>query len=113
MSRFGLMASMSAQPGQRDALVSLLLEAVAVLETLPDCELWIVSTSSDDPDAVWVSEVWRSQADHAASLANERIQAIIGRGRPLIARFGERTVLQPVGGKGLAEADPESKRDGT
>jgi quinol monooxygenase YgiN len=102
MSRFGLVGSFTAQPGQRDALVALLLEAASVLETFPDCDLWFVSTAPDDPDAVWVTEVWRDQAAHAASLADPRVQEIIARGRPLIAGFGARITLQPVGGKGLS-----------
>jgi quinol monooxygenase YgiN len=103
MTRFGLVGSFTAHPGQRDALVALLLEGASTLETFPDCELWLVSTTPDAPDAVWITEVWRDEAAHAASLADARIQAIIARGRPLIAGFGARTVLQPVGGKGLAK----------
>jgi quinol monooxygenase YgiN len=101
MSRFGLVGSFTAQPGQREALESILLEAASVLETFPGCELWIVSREPDAPDALWVTEIWRDQSDHAASLADARIQEIIARGRPLIAGFGPRATLQPVGGKGL------------
>jgi quinol monooxygenase YgiN len=74
MAQFGLVGSFTAQPGQRDALVALLLEAASLLETFPDCDLWFVSTAPDDPDAVWVTEVWRNQAAHAASLGDARVQ---------------------------------------
>ena len=56
----------------------------------------------DDPDAVWITEVWRSEADHAASLTVEAVREIITLARPLIAGMGERFILEPVGGKGLA-----------
>jgi quinol monooxygenase YgiN len=102
MAQFGLVGSFTAQPGQRDALVALLLEAASLLETFPNCDLWFVSTAPDDPDAVWVTEVWRNQAAHAASLGDARVQEIIGRGRPLIAGFGTRITLEPIGGKGLS-----------
>jgi quinol monooxygenase YgiN len=65
--------------------------------------VWIVNTILDDPDAIWVTEVWRSEADHAASLAGDDVSAIIARARPLIAGFGERFTLEPVGGKGLID----------
>lgn len=101
MSRFGLCGIMMAHPGQRDALRDVLLEAADLVADLPGCEVWIVNTMPDDPDAIWVTEVWRSEADHAASLTGEDVKAIIARARPLIAEFGERFALEPVGGKGL------------
>ncbi len=106
MNRFGLCGIMMAQPGQRDALRDLLLEAADAVADLPGCELWIVNTMPDDPDAVWVTEVWRSEDDHAASLADDDVRALIARARPLIAGFGERFTLEPVGGKGLAAPSP-------
>jgi quinol monooxygenase YgiN len=60
----------------------------------------------DYPDAIWVTEVWRSESDHAASLANDAVKEIITRARPLIAGFGERFTLEPVVGKGLTAPSP-------
>ena len=104
MSRFGVCGIMKAQPGQRDALLDILLEAAGLVADLPGCEVWIVNTMPDDPDAIWVTEVWRSEADHASSLTGDVVQAVIARARPLIAGFGQRFTLEPVGGKGLAGA---------
>ena len=103
MSRFGLCGIMKAQPGQRDALLDILLEAADLVADLPSCEVWIVNTMPDDPDAVWVTEVWRSEADHAASLTGDEVKAVIARARPLIAGFGEQFTLEPVAGKGLTK----------
>ncbi len=100
MSKFGLYGKIIAQAGQRDALVLVLLEAAAALEHVPGCELYIVNTSPTEPDVVWVTEVWNSQADHQASLTRDEVKALIQRGRPLIAG-GERIELVPRGGKGL------------
>ena len=101
MSRFGLCGSMTAHPGRRDALLALLLEAADLVASAPGCEVWIVNTMPDAPDAIWITEVWRSEADHVASLTDEAVREIIGRARPLIAAMGERFILEPVGGKGL------------
>jgi quinol monooxygenase YgiN len=103
VSRFGLCGIMKAQPGQRDALLDILLEAADLVADLPGCEVWIVNTMPDDPDAIWVTEVWRGEADHAASLTGDDMKAVIARARPLIAGFGERFTLEPVGGKGLID----------
>lgn len=104
MSRYGLCGIMMAHPGQREALLDLLLEAATLVADASGCEVWIVNTMPDDPDAIWVTEVWRSEADHAASLTGEGVREIIGRARPLIASFGERFILEPVAGKGLPES---------
>jgi quinol monooxygenase YgiN len=93
---------MKALPGQGDALLALLLQAADLVATAPGCEVWIVNRVPDDPDAVWITEVWRSEADHAASLTVEAVREIITLARPLIAGMGERFILEPVSGKGLA-----------
>ena len=103
MGRFGLCGTMTAHAGQRDVLLDLLLEAADLVAGASGCEVWIVNTMRDDPDSIWITEVWRSEADHAASLTDEDVREIIGRARPLIARMGERFILEPVGGKGLPE----------
>ncbi|MBA2596937.1 MAG: antibiotic biosynthesis monooxygenase [Chloroflexota bacterium] len=104
MARFGLVGKMTALPGQRDTLLALLLQAADLVADAPGCEQWIVHTEPSDPDGIWVTEVWRDEADHAASLSLTGVPEIIGRARPLIAAMGERFTLEPVGGKGLPPA---------
>ena len=100
MERFGMFGKVVAKPGERDTVVKHLLEAARLLTPLEGCELYIVNVSPTEPDAIWVTEVWRSEADHDESLKMERVRALIARTRPLIAGF-ESTRLIPVGGKGL------------
>jgi len=100
MDRFGMYGKVVAQAGRRRALVECLLEAGRLLTPLPGCELYIVNLASSEPDTVWVTEVWQSEADHDASLQLESVKALIARTRPLVAGF-ERIRLIPVGGKGL------------
>jgi quinol monooxygenase YgiN len=102
MSRFGFYGKIITHPGQRDALASILLKAAAAMQHIPGCELYIVNASATEPDTLWVTEVWSSQADHAASLASEEVKALIAEGRALIAG-GERIELTPLGGKGLPD----------
>lgn len=77
-----------------------MLEAADRLEGMEGCDLYILNESVDDPDVLWVTEVWRDAEAHASSLKNEDVLALIGRCRPLIAG-AESIKLRPVGGKGI------------
>ena len=96
---YGLIGKMLAKPGQRDALVGMLLESSGAM---PGCLSYIVATDATNPDAIWITEVWDSQDNHAGSLKLSGVQATIAKARPLIAGFGERFETQPVGGVGLS-----------
>lgn len=95
---YGLIGKISTVPGQRDALATILLEDTGAM---PGCLSYIVATDPDDPDALWVTEVWDSRDSHRASLALPTVQAAIARGRPLIAGFEQRVETIPLGGFGL------------
>jgi quinol monooxygenase YgiN len=98
---YGLIGKMTVVPGQRDALISILLEGIS---GMPGCLSYIVAQDSSDPDAIWVTEVWESQESHQASLSLPSVQQAIARGKPLITGFGERFETTPVGGQGLEAA---------
>lgn len=91
-----------ARPGQRDRLVEQLLRAAEGVRNAPGCELYIVNTSADEPDAVWVTEVWDSEEHHRASLSTEGAAALIAETLPLLAGRSQQIRVVPVGGKGLA-----------
>ena len=96
---YGLIGQMRATPGQRHAVVALLVEN---LGQMPGCRSYVVALDPADADALWITEVWDDEASHSASLQLPEVQALIARARPLIAGFGSRTVTTPVGGIGLA-----------
>jgi quinol monooxygenase YgiN len=98
---YGLIGKMNVVSGQRDALIAILLEGV---EAMPGCMSYIIAMDPSDTDAIWITEVWDSQASHEASLSLPSVQQAIARGRPLIAGFSERIITEPVGGHGLALA---------
>lgn len=98
---YGLMGKMTTHPGQRDALIAILLDGMNSNEGLEGCYLYVVGTVEDDPNAIWITEVWRSQEDHQASLSNDAVKAAIAAGRPLIAGMSDRVEFNPVGGVGL------------
>jgi len=97
---YGLIGKMLAQPGRRDALVEALLGGTG---SMPGCLSYVIAKDDTDPDALWITEVWASREDHAASLQLPEVKAAIATGRPLIAGFGERFETEPVGGTGLRD----------
>ena len=102
MRRFGLLGSFRAHPEQGEALAELLLQAADALASNPDCEMYLISQAAEDPELLWVSEVWVSRDAHAASLEDERVRGLVAQARPLIADHGQRYELKPLGGKGLS-----------
>lgn len=94
----GLIGKMNAAAGQRDALVSILLEGVGAM---PGCLSYIVAYDPTDADAIWITEVWDREESHKASLALPQVREAIARARPLIAGFDSHVVTKPVGGHGL------------
>jgi quinol monooxygenase YgiN len=100
MHNFGLTGKITTHTGQRDTLVQILLEAANALKSFEGCHLYVVSISENEPEAIYITEVWSNAEAHQASLALEETKAAIQRGRPLIAAF-ESTKLQPLGGKGI------------
>jgi quinol monooxygenase YgiN len=96
---YGLIGKIKAQPGQRDALAAILLDAT---DAMPGCLSYVIAIDPKDPDALWITEVWDNQASHKASLALPSVKEAISKGRPLIAGFGERFETSPLGGHGLA-----------
>lgn len=97
---YGLIGKMTAVTGERDALIEILLEGT---DGMPGCLSYVIATDPEDENAIWITEVWDSEESHQASLSLPAVQDAIGRGRPLIASFDERTVTTPVGGHGLDE----------
>jgi quinol monooxygenase YgiN len=96
---FGLIGKIKAVSGQRDALISILIEGIA---GMPGCLSYVVAQDQIDQDAIWVTEVWISQTSHQESLSLPSVQKAIALGKPLIASFGERFETMPIGGHGLS-----------
>ena len=95
---YGLIGKMTAKPGHRDTLQAILLENDG---GMPGCFSYIIATDPEDYDSLWITEVWDTQASHAASLTLPSVQAAIAKARPLIAGFSNRVVTTPVGGIGI------------
>ncbi|MBS4218535.1 antibiotic biosynthesis monooxygenase [Bacillus sp. FJAT-49711] len=101
MSKFALFGKLSAKDGQRDVLVNILLQAADSMRQLEDCEMYLVNISPEDPNSVFVYEVWIDESAHQASLSLEAAQALIQQAKPIIAGMERIATLSPKGGKGI------------
>jgi quinol monooxygenase YgiN len=96
---YGLIGKITAVAGRRDDLASILIDGTA---SMPGCLSYVVAADPAEPDALWVTEVWESQASHQASLQLLAVQAAIAKGKPLIAGFSNRVETAPIGGHGIS-----------
>jgi len=101
MDRVGRYVQLKAREGQRDVLVEHMLGVAQLLVDVPGCELYVINTSAADTDTVWVTEVWRTQAELDASLTLDSVKASVERVMSLLAGAPERIDILPVGGIGL------------
>lgn len=93
---YGVIGQMTSTPGQRDALIALL--AVGS-QDMPGNLAYLIAKDNADADAIWITEIWTSAEAHQASLKLPQVQAAIAKARPIIAGFGTRAEVTPVGGK--------------
>ncbi|MBB6730985.1 putative quinol monooxygenase [Cohnella zeiphila] len=100
MSKFAMYGKFTAHPGKGDELAKILLEAAEQSKDFDGCELYIINTAEEDPDTIWVTELWRDVESHDASLRQEGAGELIRRARPLIAGV-QPIKLRPLGGKGF------------
>ncbi|GAB1641608.1 putative quinol monooxygenase [Krasilnikovia sp. MM14-A1259] len=97
---YGYLNEISTQPGRRDEVVAILLGGVDGL-LVAGCELYLVGVSDTEPDTVFVTEVWRSRADHDASLQLPETRAAIATAMPMLTGKFRTRALTVAGGVGL------------
>jgi quinol monooxygenase YgiN len=90
-----------AKTGRGDELAKLLLTVAESLRGVPGCEVYIVNQAAGDPDLVWVTEVWASQAELDAALAATRDSEVTPADVLALTDGMERIDLVPLGGPGL------------
>ncbi|MCK1992323.1 antibiotic biosynthesis monooxygenase [Peribacillus muralis] len=102
MSKFSLFGKFNIQEGERDSMVGILLEAAESMKSLNECEIYLVNVSENEPNSVYVYEVWSSENAHQASLTLEATQTLIQRAKPIITGMERISTLKAMGGKGIS-----------
>lgn len=85
MNYYGLIGNLKAKKGKGHELASILLEAANTLEKAQGCYQYMVAQAQQDPENIWVTEIWSSKADHDASLKLDGVNELIQKAMLLIA----------------------------
>jgi quinol monooxygenase YgiN len=99
--RVGVIITFKAKPGQRDGLAQHLLEAAGSYAPEHGTDLFLISQSPVDPDAVIVYESYSSDAAKAAHESASGYSEIRAKTGPFLAGPPQVMPLLPLGGKGL------------
>jgi quinol monooxygenase YgiN len=91
-----------ARAGKRDELVAKFLEVVDMQRDNPACQLMLVSSSPEEDDVVFLTEVWSSAEEHERARQSSEVQAWAAQMPSLVAGPPESTPLVVEGGTGLA-----------
>jgi quinol monooxygenase YgiN len=102
MSKFSIFGKFTVHEGQRDTMVDILLQAAESMNNLDDCEIYLVNIDDNEPNSVFVYEVWMNEEAHQASLALEATQTLISRAKPIITGMERISTLVAMGGKGIS-----------
>lgn len=95
-SVYAIIGQMLATPGKREELIGYLAEGSATMPGNLDYQIW---RDKADENSIWITEVWKDEASHKASLALPQVQEAIRKARPIIAGFGARAEVEPAGGR--------------
>ena len=99
---YGLQGAFLAQEGKGQELAQILMEASALMQSAKGCHLYVIALASDNPDEVWVSEIWESKEDHDNSLGIPGVKELIGQAIPILKAPPEKgKELEVVGGLGI------------
>lgn len=101
MGKFSLFGKFTVEVSNQEKLAAILVEAAESMEAVEGCTIYLVSVSPDEPDAVYVYEVWDDEAAHQNSLTLEVTQTLISKARPLITGMERIRTLETLGGKGF------------
>jgi len=99
---YGLHGKLAAKEGKGKELAQILLNASALMKSAKGCHLYVVGIDDNQPDEVWVTEIWDSKEDHDNSLSVPGVRELIGTAMPILAGPPQKgQELKILGGLGI------------
>jgi quinol monooxygenase YgiN len=98
-----LLNRLTAKTGQRQRVVEILLESGRLFDDNEACLLYLVSESQDDPNLIWVVDLWTNKEAHAEALMAPELRPYVEQAMPLLEGMPEQIEVRPVGGKGVPD----------
>lgn len=97
-----LHGKLKAKAGQQEKLSKILLEASKLVSTVKGCKVYVIGKDENEPNSVYVTEIWDSKDDHDNSLNVEGVRELIMKAMPILD--GQPTKgqeLEILGGSGI------------
>jgi quinol monooxygenase YgiN len=96
---YALLNRLTAKPGQRARVVEILLESGKLFDDNPACRLYLVAESGEDPNLIWVADLWTSEQEHAEALKAPELRPFVEECMPLLEGMPEQIKVRAAGGK--------------
>jgi quinol monooxygenase YgiN len=84
MNKYLLQGKLTAKDGQRQSLAEILIKASKLMATAKGCHLYAVALDEQDPNSVYITEIWDSKEDHDNSLKVEGVRELIMTAMPIL-----------------------------
>ncbi len=101
MSRVAVVAKITAKPGERDALVAALQQALETAAGEPGTLVYALHADTKEADVLWMYELYADQGALDAHMGSPAFKALGPAIGPHLAGMPELHFSTPVGGKGL------------
>ena len=98
---YAMTGTLIAKAGKRGEFIEILLQAAAVVGSLPGCHMYAVGEDSADETTTWVVEIWEDKNTHDQSLQREDVRTLIAKAMPLMEGVPHGAELRLVGGYGI------------
>jgi quinol monooxygenase YgiN len=96
---FALLNRLTAKPGHRERVVEILLESGKLFDDNRACRVYLVAEAADDPNLIWVADLWTSEEEHAEALKAPEMLPYVEECMPLLEGMPEQIRVLPAGGK--------------
>lgn len=102
MEKYGLHGHFNAKEGQGPQLADILIQAAGLMQFAKGCHLYAVALDEQQPNTVWVTEIWDSKEDHDNSLSAPGVRELIAEAMPLLDGMPKKgQELTILGGLGI------------
>ncbi|WP_055588307.1 putative quinol monooxygenase [Streptacidiphilus griseoplanus] len=86
---FSVYGRMTALPGRRDELIAVLRDGFRAGGYDTGLLNYSINTAFDDPDTIWLTQLWINKEAHDATTRSEPVAAVSSQVPPLLARQPE------------------------
>ena len=100
-NHYALINKMTAKPGKRDEVIHILLESGKPFNDITSCILYLVYKDKNNPNVIWVEDVWTNQDDHAVAMNTPQMRSNIAKSLTVLESMPEQIEVVLAGGKGL------------